>query len=165
MEVGCVKKEHLLENIQASKKLVDQIEKVNEELETYYLLPFDKTEELFLRLLVNAIWVVGTISLGLYQPGFYLVAVPVLYWLFNGKKVAQKVNAVGLKRKLEANEGKIKALVHKKSELDYQLKTVAMIEEEYLHADILEKFETYLNNRNAATLEGCIRLLKEEKAV
>ena len=160
-----MRKDHLLQNIKESKDLVDKIEKVNQKLEDFYRFPFDKTEEMMLRLLVNGIWLVGTIMLGMYLPGYYLVAIPVLFWFFRGKKVAEKVNAIGLKKRLEANEGKIKELVHEKSELDYQLKTVAMIEEEYLRGDILDKFETYIQNHKATTLEGCIELLENEKAV
>lgn len=159
-----MRKDHLLQNIQESKAIVDKMEWADARLESLYSTPFNPKEEWGFRMVVNGIWLAGTILLCLTQPGWYLVVIPVLYWFANGKKVASKLNAVGLKKKLEAAEEEIKQLTHQKSEWEYELKSMAMIEAEYLRGDILKRFETYINQHKATTLQGCIALWEEEQA-
>lgn len=158
-----MRKEQLLKNIQDSRVLVVKMEKVEEKLEACYKAPFDPTEVWLIRILVNLSWVVLVMMMGLYAPGLHLVVLPFLFFRFNGRRVAESINARGLKRKLDRNGDFIEQLIRDRSELEYELKTISMIEAEYLHTSVLKRFEAYLAERRAATLEACVEIYKKEQ--
>lgn len=155
-------KDDLLNNVSATLKKLEELKFIDEQIAKIYQGPLLEKDKKRLIVAVNVGWIMLFALMSITAPGYHLFLMPVLYFLFRGSKIAERVNSAFMKKHIEENEKLIEDLYMEKSEKEYELKTISMLEQEMHDIAMLKQFETYLKNKQAITIEKCIELYKQQ---
>ena len=153
----------LLKNIKLTKEKVAQLQEIDRQIAEAYKEPYSSLQKKTLAAMVNTAWLLGVTALGMAYPGYHLLIMPALYWVFRGSVVADRVSKAAYKRILDANEELIDCLYKQKADVEYELKTVTLLEEKMHNVALLESFERYIQEQKAVTIEKCMALYEAEQ--
>lgn len=161
-EVFFLEKEYLLSNISRASMFTKKLESINQDLEFLHSPPIGKKMFFFYLAFFNFAWVSFFVTLGLHYP-ITLFSAPIVLWFLRGSKITGFLNQHFLNRKLVKNEQKIHSLLKEKSEIIDEIKSIVKISEDYFSTETLKKFETYIKDNKASSLEDCIQLYRKEE--
>ncbi|MGF7535681.1 hypothetical protein AAGG74_18670 [Bacillus mexicanus] len=155
-------KDDLLKNVSGTLKKLEELKFIDEQISKIYQGPLLAKDKKKLVIAVNVGWVVLFTLMAIEFPGYHLLLMPILYYIFRGSKIAERVNGAFMKKHLEENEKLLEDLYTEKSEKEYELKTISMLEQELHDITMLRQFESYLKNKQAITIEKCIELYERQ---
>lgn len=155
-------KSDLLKNIRSTATKLDEIELINNQISSFYQEPFNNHMKKVMAIGINIAWIGALFGILNFYIGPLLALYPVLYFVFMGSKVSNRIASFAYKRKLDKYENTIEQLHQRKLDLEYELHTISMIDKELHNPKMLHKFESYLTSKTATTLEGCLELYKKE---
>ncbi|MED2737476.1 hypothetical protein [Bacillus toyonensis] len=152
----------LLKNISATRKGLEELKVIEEQIGEIYKEPLTGLHKKMIATVVNVGWIGLFAALAINFVGLHLLIFPVLYFIFRGSVVAERINRSFYKKQLEENEHRIDKLYHDKGEKEYEINTLSMLEKELHNITMLKKFESYLETKQAITINKCMELYKSE---
>lgn len=155
-------REDLLKNISATRQKLEEIKKIESQIIEIYTEPVTPFQKKMLTTTINTAWVVVFGVMAYNFVGYHLFLMAVLYWIFRGSVITNRVSKSLFKKQLEENESLIEKLYQQKGEKEYELKTISMLETELHDIGMLKQFEKYLHSKKAITLDKCMDLYVEE---
>lgn len=155
-------REDLLGNISATRKRLEEIKNVDNQIAELYKEPFTGIQKRMIATAVNLSWIFLFTVMAFNFLGYQLLLLPILYWVFRGSVVSDRICKSLYKKQLEENEEIIEELYRQKSEKEYNLKTISMLEKEMHDIAMLKQFESYLQNKQAVTIQKCIELYSKD---
>lgn len=156
-------REDLLKNISVTRAKLEEIKQIDQRISELYKEPMTGVQKKMLAAVINLSWIGVFAVMAINFVGYHLLLMPFLYWLFRGSKVSDRISKSRYKKQLDSNEKEIESLYSEKGEKEYELKTVSMLEREMHDIAMLREFETYIQTKQAITIEKCLELYKNSK--
>lgn len=153
-------REDLLKNISVTRTKLEEIKQIDQKISELYKEPLTGVQKKMIATAVNVSWIGVFTVMAFNFVGYHLLLMPFLYWLFRGSKISERISKSQYKKQLDGNESEIERLYSEKGEKEYELKTVSMLERDMHDIAMLRKFETYIQTKQAITIEKCLELYK-----
>jgi hypothetical protein len=141
-----------------AKSLTTHLSAVNSQLLTLHARTLSTFKMMSIAFIVNFVWVLGFIMLGLWS-AWTLLAVPFALYFLSGAKVSRKLEGILTKRQIMKNDDKIMSLLREKSNLMTELRELTGIADRFFTVSNMELFESFSQEGKASSFSECAALL------
>jgi len=157
--------EYLHKNISNTRSKLEEIEKIEKQIAEIYKEPVTEVQKKMITTFVNLAWISIFAVMAFNFVGYHLLLMPIIYWVFRGSIISERVSNSLYKKQIDDNEALIDRLYREKGEKEYELKTISMLETELHNIAMLKQFEAYLQTKQAVTIDKCIELYDRDEKV
>jgi len=156
---------YLQKNILATREKLEELEAIDKQIAEIYKEPVTEVQKKMITAFVNLAWISIFSVMAFNFLGYHLLLMPILYWVFRGSIISERVSNSLYKKQLDDNEALIDSLYRQKGDKEYELKTISMLETELHNIAMLKQFEAYLQTKQAVTIDKCIELYDRDEKV
>lgn len=157
--------DYLQKNISATREKLEELQAIDKQIAEIYKEPVTEVQKKMITTFVNLAWISIFSVMAFNFLGYHLLLMPILYWVFRGSVISERVSNSLYKKQLDDNEALIDSLYRQKGDKEYELKTISMLETELHNIAMLKQFEAYLQTKQAVTIDKCIELYDRDEKV
>lgn len=155
-------RDDLLSNVTVTVTKLEELKNTEEKIARMYKEPVSNLQKKMIATAVNVSWILVFTVMAFNFVGYHLLLMPILYWIFRGSKVSDRISKSLYKNQLDENEKMIDELYQRRAEIESEIKGISLFVNELRDIAMLKEFEHYIKTKQANTIQKCIELYKKE---